>query len=49
MSYGLYSTQGSVRPYNEDRVIEYHTTLEHDGVENKISFFGVYDGHGGQQ
>lgn len=49
-AYGLYSTQGSVRPYNEDRVVEYHTVLKSDiGQEVNLSFFGVYDGHGGQK
>ena len=49
-AYGMYWTQGSVRPYNEDRVIEYHTVLKPEaGVEVNFSFFGVYDGHGGQQ
>lgn len=48
-AFGLYSTQGSVRPYNEDRVIEYHTNMRSDvGSDIKFSFFAVYDGHGGQ-
>lgn len=49
-AYGLHSNQGTVRPYNEDRVVEYHTVLKSEpGVEANFSFFGVYDGHGGQQ
>ena len=49
-AYGLYSTQGSVRPYNEDRIVEYHTILQSDiGMDVNFSFFGIYDGHGGQQ
>lgn len=49
MAHGLYSNQGTVRPYNEDRVIEYHTVLkDSDGQEINFSYFGVYDGHGGQ-
>ena len=49
-AFGLHSNQGTVRPYNEDRVVEYHTVLKPEsGVEVNFSFFGVYDGHGGQQ
>ena len=49
-AYGLYSTQGSVRPYNEDRVVEFHTVLKSEvGMDVNFSFFGIYDGHGGQQ
>ena len=47
-SFSLYSNQGSIRPYNEDRVVEYHTTLKSEkGIDCNFSFFGVYDGHGG--
>lgn len=48
-AYGLYSNQGSVRPYNEDRVYAYHTQLKSEaGYDVQFSFFAVYDGHGGQ-
>ena len=50
MAFGLHSTNGAVRPYNEDRVVEFHTTLtDSAGPDVKFSFFAVYDGHGGSQ
>lgn len=49
IAYGLNSNQGSVRPYNEDRVYWYQTNLKSDaGYDVSFSFFAVYDGHGGQ-
>jgi len=47
IAYGLSSHQGSVRPYNEDRVVAFQTQIGQDPVVN-MSFFAVYDGHGGQ-
>jgi len=48
-AYGLNSNQGTVRPYNEDRVVAFNTTIKApSGAEVNFWFFGVYDGHGGQ-
>ena len=52
-AYSAITNQGLVRNYNEDRVsiILNITKPEHrkDETWPKCSFFGVYDGHGGQQ
>ena len=48
-AYGINSNQGSVRPYNEDRVVTYNTPIRSQtGDEVQFSFFAIYDGHGGQ-
>ena len=51
-SYGVNTYQGIVRNYNEDRVsIIINMNKPKDFKKNrwpKISFFGIYDGHGGE-
>ena len=48
-AYGLNSNQGTVRPYNEDRVVAFHKLLTApSGANANFWFFAVYDGHGGQ-
>ena len=49
-AFAINSNQGPVRPYNEDRVIAFNTSLisPHTGNQINYWFFGVYDGHGGQ-
>ena len=51
-SYGVNTYQGIVRNYNEDRVsIIINMNKPKDFIKGKwpkISFFGIYDGHGGE-
>ena len=51
-SYGVNTYQGIVRNYNEDRVsiiINMNKPKNwHKKIWPKISFFGIYDGHGGE-
>lgn len=48
-AYAINSNQGSVRPYNEDRVVAYNTTVKSQtGSDVQFTFIAVYDGHGGQ-
>ena len=51
-SYGVNTYQGIVRNYNEDRVsiiINMNKPKDYNkGRWPKISFFGIYDGHGGE-
>ena len=51
-SYGVNTYQGIVRNYNEDRVsIIINMNKPKDYIKGrwpKISFFGIYDGHGGE-
>ena len=48
-AYAANTNQGTVRNYNEDRVSIILNMGKNKGLpdEQKISFFGVYDGHGG--
>ena len=52
ISYGVNTYQGIVRTYNEDRVsiiINMNKPKDYTkGKWPKISFFGIYDGHGGE-
>ena len=50
-SYGVNTYQGIVRNYNEDRVsiiINMNKPKNYHKSWPKISFFGIYDGHGGE-
>ena len=50
-SYGVNTYQGIVRNYNEDRVsiiINMNKPKNYNKKWPKISFFGIYDGHGGE-
>ena len=50
-SYGVNTYQGIVRHYNEDRVsiiINMNKPQNYNKKWPKISFFGIYDGHGGE-
>ena len=50
-SYGVNTYQGIVRHYNEDRVsiiINMNKPKNYNKKWPKISFFGIYDGHGGE-
>jgi len=50
-SYGVNTYQGIVRNYNEDRVsiiINMNKPQNYHKSWPKISFFGIYDGHGGE-
>ena len=50
-SYGVNTYQGIVRNYNEDRVsiiINMNKPKNYKKTWPKISFFGIYDGHGGE-
>ena len=50
-SYGVNTYQGIVRNYNEDRVsiiINMNKPKNYTKKWPKISFFGIYDGHGGE-
>ena len=50
-SYGVNTYQGIVRHYNEDRVsiiINMNKPKDFNKKWPKISFFGIYDGHGGE-
>ena len=51
-SYGVNTYQGIVRHYNEDRVsiiINMNKPKNFNRKWPKISFFGIYDGHGGER
>ena len=51
--YGVNTNQGSVRSYNEDRVSIILNVIKPNSRKNedwpKVSFFGIYDGHGGNK
>ena len=50
-SYGVNTYQGIIRNYNEDRVsiiINMNKPKNYKKSWPKISFFGIYDGHGGE-
>lgn len=48
-AFAINSNQGSVRPYNEDRVVSYNTVVQSKtGQDVQFYFIAVYDGHGGQ-
>jgi hypothetical protein len=51
ISYGVNTNQGQVRNYNEDRVSIILNVIKPPSRKNeewpKVSFFGIFDGHGG--
>lgn len=51
IAYGVNTNQGQVRNYNEDRVSIILNVIKPASRKNenwpKVSFFGIYDGHGG--
>ena len=53
ISYGVNTNQGSIRNYNEDRVSIILNVIKPPSRKNedwpKVSFFGIFDGHGGAQ
>lgn len=52
-SYAANTNQGQVRNYNEDRVSIILNVIKPNSRKNeewpKVSFFGIYDGHGGNK
>lgn len=50
-SFAVISTKGNFRSYNEDRVSIVNDVKQPDNFQGsswpKVSFFGIYDGHGG--
>jgi protein phosphatase 2C family protein 2/3 len=52
-AYGANTNQGSVRNYNEDRVSIILNVIKPSSRDDeewpKVSFFGIYDGHGGNK
>lgn len=54
-AYGANTNQGIIRNYNEDRVAIILNIMKPKSKEGKVdywpkcSFFGIYDGHGGNQ
>ena len=57
ISYGVNTYQGLIRKYNEDRVtilinpliVKKDNTVQKDDENFKISYFSIYDGHGGNK
>ncbi len=51
--YGVNTNQGQVRNYNEDRVSIILNVIKPNSRQGeewpKVSFFGIYDGHGGNK
>lgn len=52
-SYGANTNPGQIRTYNEDRVSIILNVIKPNSRKNevwpKVSFFGIYDGHGGNK
>jgi len=48
LAYAANSHNGIIRPYNEDRIsIVLDLKKAGNGQRQKVSFFGIFDGHGG--
>ena len=46
-AYSVVTTDGIFRKSNEDRVSILQNIISKSQIDEKCSFFGVYDGHGG--